>query len=61
MASSKTIQKTTVLESVFICVYFSRLVPAGDTEFAKDAVFGYKASNLREVMDVTTLQDSSPF
>jgi hypothetical protein len=61
MASSKTIQKTTVLESVFICVYFSRLVPAVDTEFAKDAVFGYKASNLREVMDVTTLQDSSPF
>lgn len=27
----------------------SRLVPAGDTEFAKDAVFGYKASNIREV------------
>lgn len=26
-----------------------RLVPAGDTEFAKDAAFGYKASNLREV------------
>jgi hypothetical protein len=26
-----------------------RLVPAGDTEFAKDASFGYKSSNLREV------------
>lgn len=25
------------------------LVPAGDTEFAKDASFGYKSSNLREV------------
>lgn len=27
-----------------------RLVPAGDTEFAKDAAFGYKSSNLREVL-----------
>lgn len=27
----------------------SRLVPAGDTEFAQDAVFGYQSSNLREV------------
>jgi hypothetical protein len=26
-----------------------RLVPAGDTEFAKDAAFGFKSSNLREV------------
>lgn len=26
-----------------------RLVPAGDTEFAKDASFGFKSSNLREV------------
>lgn len=26
-----------------------RLVPAGDTEFAQDAVFGYQSSNLREV------------
>nr|XP_016494021.1 PREDICTED: uncharacterized protein LOC107813285 isoform X2 [Nicotiana tabacum] len=25
-----------------------RLVPAGETEFAKDAAFGYKSSNLRE-------------
>ncbi|KAL4555611.1 hypothetical protein LXL04_038235 [Taraxacum kok-saghyz] len=25
-----------------------RLIPAGDTEFAKDASFGYKSSNLRE-------------
>lgn len=28
---------------------FYRLVPSGDTEFAKDASFGYKSSNLREV------------
>lgn len=28
---------------------FFRLVPAGQTEFSKDAAFGYKASNLREV------------
>lgn len=26
-----------------------RLIPAGETEFAKDAAFGYKSSNLREV------------
>lgn len=39
------------LDSVwFTPVVFIRLVPAGDTEFAKDAVFGYKASNLREVI-----------
>jgi uncharacterized protein YgbK (DUF1537 family) len=25
-----------------------RLIPAGDTEFARDAAFGYRASNLRE-------------
>ncbi|KAG0624148.1 hypothetical protein M758_3G227500 [Ceratodon purpureus] len=30
------------------------LVPAGDTEFAKDAVFGYKASNLREWVEEKT-------
>lgn len=29
------------------CVH--RLIPAGETEFAKDASFGYKSSNLREV------------
>ena len=28
---------------------FVRLVPAGETEFAKDAVFGYQSSNLRDV------------
>lgn len=26
-----------------------RLVPAGETEFSKDAAFGYKSSNLCEV------------
>ena len=26
-----------------------RLIPAGETEFAKDAAFGYKSSNLRQV------------
>lgn len=31
-------------------LFLFSLVPAGDTEFAKDAVFGYKASNLREVI-----------
>lgn len=28
----------------------NRLVPAGETEFARDAAFGYKSSNLREVL-----------
>lgn len=31
-----------------------RLVPAGDTEFAKDSAFGYKASNLREWVEEKT-------
>ncbi|XP_075653873.1 uncharacterized protein LOC142624220 [Castanea sativa] len=31
-----------------------KLVPAGDTEFAKDAAFGYKASNLREWVEDKT-------
>ncbi|GMQ11553.1 hypothetical protein CsSME_00054150 [Camellia sinensis var. sinensis] len=31
-----------------------RLVPAGDTEFAKDAAFGYKSSNLREWVEEKT-------
>ncbi|KAL6576382.1 hypothetical protein OROHE_000163 [Orobanche hederae] len=30
------------------------LVPAGETEFAKDASFGYKSSNLREWMEEKT-------
>lgn len=34
-------------ETLWFCV--NSLVPAGDTEFAKDASFGYKSSNLREV------------
>lgn len=32
-----------------------RLVPAGDTEFAKDASFGYKSSNLREWVEEKTI------
>ncbi|CAN1346094.1 L-threonate dehydrogenase [Linum perenne] len=32
-----------------------RLVPAGDTEFAKDAAFGYKSSNLREWVEEKTV------
>lgn len=32
----------------------NRLVPAGRTEFAKDAAFGYKASNLREWVEEKT-------
>ncbi|XP_075661996.1 uncharacterized protein LOC142631655 isoform X3 [Castanea sativa] len=31
-----------------------KLVPAGDTEFAKDAAFGYKASNLRDWVEEKT-------
>ncbi|KZV41681.1 hypothetical protein F511_25504 [Dorcoceras hygrometricum] len=34
------------------CVY--RLIPAGETEFAKDASFGYKSSNLREWVEEKT-------
>jgi hypothetical protein len=29
-------------------ISLSRLVPARDTEFAQDVVFGYQSSNLRE-------------
>ena len=36
-----------------------RLVPAGETEFAKDASFGYKSSNLREVRILTTAESSN--
>ncbi|XP_024020890.1 uncharacterized protein LOC21392166 isoform X1 [Morus notabilis] len=31
-----------------------KIVPAGDTEFAKDAAFGYKSSNLREWVEEKT-------
>ncbi|XP_021762564.1 uncharacterized protein LOC110727308 [Chenopodium quinoa] len=31
-----------------------RLVPAGDTEFAKDSAFGYKSSNLRQWVEEKT-------
>jgi uncharacterized protein YgbK (DUF1537 family) len=32
----------------------SRLVPAGETEFAKDAAFGYRSSNLKEWVEEKT-------
>ncbi|KAL6576381.1 hypothetical protein OROHE_000162 [Orobanche hederae] len=35
-------------------LHYWRLVPAGETEFAKDASFGYKSSNLREWMEEKT-------
>jgi uncharacterized protein YgbK (DUF1537 family) len=31
-----------------------RLIPAGETDFARDATFGYRASNLREWVDAQT-------
>jgi len=37
---------------------YCRLVPAGETEFAKDASFGYKSSNLREVLILPTRESS---
>ncbi|KAG6745758.1 hypothetical protein POTOM_050264 [Populus tomentosa] len=39
-----------LIENPFVC----RLVPAGDTEFARDASFGYKSSNLREWVEEKT-------
>jgi uncharacterized protein YgbK (DUF1537 family) len=36
------------LNDVHYVAYGDELVPAGETEFAKDAAFGYRASNLRE-------------
>jgi uncharacterized protein YgbK (DUF1537 family) len=38
----------TTLNDVHYVAYGDELVPAGETEFAKDAAFGYRASNLRE-------------
>jgi hypothetical protein len=34
---------------IILLIFVCSLVPAGDTEFAKDAAFGYKSSNLRDV------------
>ncbi|EXB61745.1 Fructose-bisphosphate aldolase [Morus notabilis] len=41
-------------EKAFIGDGICRIVPAGDTEFAKDAAFGYKSSNLREWVEEKT-------
>lgn len=42
------------IEDVHYVADSDKLVPAGDTEFAKDAAFGYKASNLREWVEEKT-------
>ncbi|XP_052181306.1 uncharacterized protein LOC127794335 [Diospyros lotus] len=42
------------IEDVHYVADSERLVPAGDTEFAKDAAFGYKSSNLREWVEEKT-------
>ncbi|XP_071714796.1 uncharacterized protein [Rutidosis leptorrhynchoides] len=42
------------IEDVHYVADADRLIPAGDTEFAKDASFGYKSSNLREWVEVKT-------
>ncbi|XWS50840.1 hypothetical protein CRYUN_Cryun12cG0124300 [Craigia yunnanensis] len=42
------------IEDIHYVADSDRLVPAGDTEFAKDAAFGYKSSNLREWVEEKT-------
>ncbi|KAG8651617.1 uncharacterized protein LOC110616633 isoform X2 [Manihot esculenta] len=42
------------IEDVHYVADSDRLVPAGDTEFAKDAAFGFKSSNLREWVEEKT-------
>ncbi|KAK9993694.1 hypothetical protein SO802_023397 [Lithocarpus litseifolius] len=42
------------IEDVHYVADSDKLVPAGDTEFAEDAAFGYKASNLREWVEEKT-------
>lgn len=42
------------IEDVHYVADSDRLIPAGDTEFAKDASFGYKSSNLREWVEEKT-------
>ncbi|KAK3228316.1 hypothetical protein Dsin_008178 [Dipteronia sinensis] len=43
------------IEDVHYVADSDRLVPAGETEFAKDAAFGYKSSNLREWVEEKTV------
>lgn len=42
------------IDNVHYVRYGERLVPAGQTEFAKDATFGYRASNLCEYVEEKT-------
>ncbi|MFC1465653.1 MAG: four-carbon acid sugar kinase family protein [Candidatus Brachytrichaceae bacterium NZ_4S206] len=42
------------INDVHYVAYGDDLVPAGETEFARDAVFGYRASNLREWVEEKT-------
>ncbi|CAI9299752.1 unnamed protein product [Lactuca saligna] len=42
------------IEDVHYVADSDQLIPAGDTEFAKDASFGYKSSNLREWVEEKT-------
>ncbi|KAL5815452.1 hypothetical protein ACOSQ4_026093 [Xanthoceras sorbifolium] len=42
------------IEDVHYVADSDRLVPAGETEFAKDAAFGFKSSNLREWVEEKT-------
>ncbi|XVF09451.1 hypothetical protein REPUB_Repub07fG0093700 [Reevesia pubescens] len=42
------------IEDIHYVADSDRLIPAGDTEFAKDAAFGYKSSNLREWVEEKT-------
>nr|XP_043629292.1 uncharacterized protein LOC122600609 [Erigeron canadensis] len=42
------------IEDIHYVADSDRLIPAGETEFAKDASFGYKSSNLREWVEEKT-------
>lgn len=42
------------IDDVHYVKYGNELVPAGETEFAKDKTFGYKSSNLREYVEEKT-------
>lgn len=42
------------IEDVHYVKYGEELIPAGETEFAKDKTFGYKSSNLKEYVEEKT-------
>ncbi|KAG7944814.1 hypothetical protein I3843_15G123300 [Carya illinoinensis] len=42
------------IEDIHYVADSDKLIPAGETEFAKDAAFGYKSSNLREWVEEKT-------